>query len=73
MYISYFLLVSAEKANCTNNTVRLVGGSAAHEGRVEVCINEAWGTVCSSGWDDADARVVCAQLGHLAIGLSVCN
>ena len=36
---------------------------------MEVCVNEAWGTVCSSSWNDADARVVCSQLGHLPLGL----
>ena len=32
------------------------------EGRVEVCDNE-WKTVCSRGWNDEEARVVCGQLG----------
>ena len=48
--------------------MRLVDGSSPHEGRVEVCVNEAWGAICSSGWGISDGNVVCNQLGHLPIG-----
>ena len=37
-------------------------------GRVEVCNNNVWGTVCSYKWEAADAKVACKQLGHSAIG-----
>ena len=58
--------------------MRLVDGSVNYEGRVEVCINRVWGTVCSTTyrynyarWDLNDAKVVCRQLGHQELGATV--
>ena len=57
------------QSNCTDGDVRLVGGSNQYEGRVEVCVNKAWGTVCGySSWSSDDAKVICNQIGALTLG-----
>ena len=53
---------TVEKA-CEDWTIRLVNGSSVREGRLEVCINNAWGTVCDRGFSDEDAQVVCVEQG----------
>lgn len=48
---------------CNNGDVRLVGGAHQYEGTVEVCVDKSWSLVAEHGWDDADARIVCKQIG----------
>ena len=62
---NYFLLFDTE---CTQNEIRLMGSSRPSEGRVEVCIDRHWTTVCDDGWGSKDAQVVCRQLGYPSSG-----
>ena len=55
-------------AICQLGEVRLRGGNVSNEGRVEICFNEEWGTVCDDRFEDIDAGVVCRQLNFSSIG-----
>ena len=61
-------------SDCVDGDLRLSGGSTPLEGRVEVCSNRLWGTVCHSVynydryWGTEEGGVVCRALGHQPIG-----
>ena len=61
-----FLVVSAY--NCTLGEVRLADGVTDLEGRVEICLGSGWGTVSSSYWTNAEARIACYQAGFGGLG-----
>ena len=44
--------------------IRLVGGSYLWQGRVEIYLNGAWGTIYYYYARSVEARVVCQQLGY---------
>ena len=66
------MYIVANLTNCTNGDIRLVGGANQLEGRVEVCYDNLWGTVCdyynSFHPTSSDAEVACGQLGFANYG-----
>ena len=53
---------------CEEGAVRLRNGTTEREGRVELCLNGIWGTVCDDNWNDNAATVVCRQLDFSETG-----
>ena len=63
----YYEIIYNHSDNCTDGEIRLAGGSTNREGRVEVCLDGRWGTVCNNS-QEGIAEAVCSQLGFAAQG-----
>ena len=50
---------------CDDGDIQLMNGTVTSlsSGRVEVCFSNSYGSICGMRWDEADATVVCRQLG----------
>lgn len=48
-------------------------GSEEFGGRVEVCVNGQWGSICDDGWGLNEAHVVCSQFGYTDYGMMIGN
>lgn len=53
-----------EKLQCS----KLWASSTILEGRVEICKDNTYGTVCDDRWDKLEARIVCRLLQHNSTG-----
>ena len=52
--------------------VLLVNSSVPSEGRVEICYNNTYGTICDDRFDVIEAGVICRQLGSSFEGSVMC-
>lgn len=52
-----------DETTCTEGAIRLVGGADDYEGRIEICHDGVWGTICDDFWSGNDGVVACGQLG----------
>ena len=55
--------------NCTHGDLRIASrtddsNDLFSEGRLEVCVNRVWGTICDTAYGTRDAHVACGQLGY---------
>ena len=47
-------------------------GQTPYEGRLEMCVNDLWVSVCADNWDRNHVAVVCRQLGYNTSTFEVC-
>lgn len=64
----FLLFSSFSPPACIDGAVRLVGGATSSQGTVEICFSNLWGMVGDLNWGNADAEVVCKQLGYDSSG-----
>ena len=56
-------MASFPQAHCTNGELSLVDGLSDYEGRLEMCYNNEWGTICDDDWTQFATNVACRKLG----------
>jgi len=62
--ITFTLMDRIQRENVsTEVVVRLVGGKTNEEGRLQVKLDDRWGSVCNEGWTRQSAAVACHQMG----------
>lgn len=58
---------------CTDGEVRLSGSNLKRAGRVELCVETTWTSLCDQSWDVEDAQVACRELGYSPYGKLTCH
>ena len=62
MDFSFYVEAGLEAGNCSEGSLRLTDGSGL-VGWLEICVNNAWGTICGTQFGSSELEVACAQLG----------
>lgn len=57
--------IVSDSTTCDTGELRLIGGSLAREGRLELCFGGQWSTITDDGFSTYDAMVACRTLGYL--------
>ena len=57
--------------DCTDGETRIVNdiSNEMFAGKIELCINGQWGSICDDGWSYNEAHVVCSQFGYTSYGM----
>ena len=59
---NFFVAKDTNPSNCNDRDLRING--SVREGRVEVCYNQAWGTICGrSSYGTDAAGILCLEMG----------
>ena len=53
-----------EPGECNQGDVRLVNGTVAREGRLEICAFGIWGRVCAQHFSRSAAQIACKQANY---------
>ena len=69
-------MADTEDGDCSHGDLRINSrtdnsNDFSSEGRLEVCINRAWGTICDTSFGTRDAQVACTQLGYDGEGMLI--
>ena len=55
---------AAQEPECNDGDIRLAGWSLnIIGGRVEICHEGVWGSMCNQNFGNMEAKVICNQLG----------
>ena len=55
-------------ADCEDGELTLIDGDTESEGRLEVCLDQRWGSIGSKGWTQLNTVVVCNYFGYETSG-----
>ena len=55
---------------CLDLEVRLTDGESETEGNLQMCLDNSWVALCDRDWGNAQAMVICNQLGFQSEGIS---